>query len=69
MKNLESQEITNHLQSSVNEVFPFDREIHHPGRTGRNVPVTGDFSSRQHNSPGSQLRDDRSFGQSLWGRR
>jgi hypothetical protein len=69
MKNLENREITSHLHSSVNETIPFDREVRQPGRSGRYIPVNGEFSSREHHVTGSQLRDDRSFTQSLWGRR
>jgi hypothetical protein len=69
MKNLSSLEIASHLQSSANETFPFDRTLHQPGRSGRNIPLNGDFSSREHHTPGTHSRDDRSFTQSLWGRR
>jgi hypothetical protein len=69
MKNLNDREITSRLLSSVNESLPFDRKVYQPGRSGRNIPVNGEFSSRDHYSPGSHSRDDRSFTQSLWGRR
>ena len=69
MKNLNSREIANHLHSSVNESFPFDRLMHQPGRKVRNITASEDFSAQQHHKPESHLRDDRSFTQSLWGRR
>ena len=69
MKNLRKHEIRNHLFSSVSEVFPFDHEVRPPGPAGGNTATNGYFSSRNHTSPANHLRDDRSFTQSLWGRR
>jgi hypothetical protein len=69
MKNLNRLEIANHLHTSLAETHPYDREIQQPGPSGGNIAITGEYSSRVHSSPGSQFRDDRSFTQSLWGRR
>lgn len=69
MKNLNRWEIANHLHTSVKETYPYERDT--PAKSLRGVKSTsgGEFYSRQHNSPEGHSRDDRSFTQSLWGRR
>lgn len=69
MKNLNRWEIANHINTSVKETYPFNRE--HPAEnfSGGKRTAGVEFSSRQHNNPQGHSRDDRSFSQSLWGRR
>jgi hypothetical protein len=69
MKNLNRWEIANHINTSVKETYPVDREVCQPVRNVANIPTTGEFASRHHISPEVSFRDDRSFTQSLWGRR
>ena len=69
MKNLNRWQIANHIHTSVKETYPADGVVGQPSRSGTNLPTTGEFISRHHGSPGGHSRDDRSFTQSLWGRR
>jgi hypothetical protein len=69
MNGLNKREIANHIDTSVNEIFPFDRQIDLPERRGGNITTNGEFAARNFTAPSGHLRDDRSFTQSLWGRR
>ncbi len=69
MKNLNRWEIANHINTSVKETYANGREVCQPLRNVANIPTTGEFASRHITSPESSSRDDRSFTQSLWGRR
>ncbi len=66
MKNLNRWEIANHIHTSVKESYPVGGERIQPSVSGRNIPTNGEYASH---SPETNLRDDRSFTQSLWGRR
>jgi hypothetical protein len=69
MKNLNRWEIANHLHTSAKETYPSEREIPLPASRGGKRTSAGEFSAREQVNPHGHLRDDRSFTQSLWGRR
>lgn len=69
MKNLDRWEIANHLHTAVKETYPSERETPVASIRGGKRATNGEFSARDHSNPQRHLRDDRSFTQSLWGRR
>ena len=69
MKNLNRRQIANHLHTSVNETSPFGNPLRQSHRAVADNARSGEFPSRQHDSPEDHLCTDRNFTQSLWGRR
>jgi hypothetical protein len=69
MKNLNRWEIANHVHTSVKETHPADRELPVTGGRGGKRTHSGEFPSREHATPHGHIREERSFTQSLWGRR
>ncbi len=69
MKNLNKWEIANHIDTSVKETYPSDRDIPATGLRGAKSTSGGEFCTRHSHSPESNSRSDRNFTQSLWGRR
>jgi hypothetical protein len=69
MKNLSRWEIANHVNTSLMESCPTDREERGAGPGGGKRTHSGEFSARDHNNPQGHFREGRSFTQSLWGRR
>jgi hypothetical protein len=69
MENLNRWEIANHLHTSVKETSPYDRGLSARGNRTTNSASFVEYFSRSVHTPGSHQRDDRSFTQSLWGRR
>jgi len=69
MRNLNRWEIANHMNTSVKETYPSGREASQPSGNGANIPTGGEFMNRNHSSAERHLREDRTFTQSLWGRR
>lgn len=69
MADLNRQQTATHLTNSARESLPFN----HSGRTrmplGETAAKNVEINSREHSHPGSYNRNDRSFIQSLWGRR
>lgn len=69
MKNIRRTQLARHLHSAVNETHACRTENAAGPLCESRRGNDGEFSSRDHQTPGIQLRSDRSFTQSLWGRR
>jgi hypothetical protein len=69
MQNLNRCEIANHLFTSVKEIHACERQSSATGTCRTNSGSSVENFSRNSRTTDNHVREDRSFSQSLWGRR